>query len=115
MSRSKKSHSKLSRPACRAHCGKRRKKTQHGATGVAANVVSSRQISLKEAFIIGLKVEHLKTRTIESYCAAVKMLQTFLGRSPLLAITVNDIRAFFFISLKSGNMLHVHSIRYCMA
>ena len=114
MSRSKKSHSKSSRSASRAQGGKRKKKAQKVPAKSSGKVVPSRKPSLKEAFINALKVENYKPRTIESYCMAVKMLQTFLGRSPLDNITVNDIRAFFFISLKSANILRVHSIRCCM-
>ena len=53
--------------------------------------------SLREEFIRALKVADKSDRTIKSYCDAVKMFQNFIHKHPL-NVTVNDIRAFFFIS-----------------
>ena len=52
--------------------------------------------SLREEFMKALKVADRSERTISSYCDAVKRFQSFINRSPL-NVTVNDIRAFFFI------------------
>jgi hypothetical protein len=51
---------------------------------------------LRSDFINALKVDGFSERTIESYCAAVTMFQSFLHHDPL-DVKANDIRAFFFI------------------
>lgn len=53
--------------------------------------------SLREEFIRALKIDDKSDRTIKSYCDAVKMFQNFIHKHPL-NVTINDIRAFFFIS-----------------
>lgn len=68
-----------------------------GPTKAPNHLPDKKPNSLREEFIKALKVDDKSDRTIKSYCDAVKMFQNFIHKNPL-NVTVNDIRAFFFIS-----------------
>lgn len=72
-------------------------------------------VRLRDQFIIALTVEKMAQRTINAYCNAVQMLVDFLHHSPLVGISVNDIRAFFFTLSASATMLRDHSTKFTMA
>ena len=69
---------------------------QKSASNVKKPDLAVKPGSLCEEFIRALRVSDRAEHTIRSYCDAVKMFQAFIKKSPL-NVTVNDIRAFFFI------------------
>ena len=93
---SSKCSARLSRKESRSrHSLSKEQKVRSVPTAVSSHL-PSRSGSIREEFIKALRVADKSDRTIKSYCDAVRMFQNFIHKHPL-NVTVNDIRAFFFI------------------